>query len=130
MFNWNNSNFNSFFEKMMKDFESSRNDTGGFIHYTSSVFGTDINSITPKKDDPNFEYTIETHETDTFIITQEAWKSKIDTTVYSKKTHTPKVTNADKIKELNVQLKAAVKAEKYETAAQLQKEILKLKGAE
>lgn len=111
-------NFNHNLKKAMSDLYS--NSFSFSMHEDLTDLGF------PKKEDPNFEYSEEKAETETSVTTKETWKSTNGSVCFSRVTSTPKKkeVTADEIKE---NIKKAVKAEDYETAAALKKELEKMK---
>lgn len=88
-----------------------------------------INSLkTPSVDDENFEYFKISEETDTHIIIKETWKSKDESTIFTK--HTTKLKDKNSEEDLKMKLKEAVEKEDYLLAAKIKDQLEKIKKGE
>ena len=96
----------------------------------SSYMGFDLNLGSengfPKKDDPAFTYSEEKIENKTATTLIETWKSGDGSSTFSRTTVSPKEKEETQAS-LKEKIKAAVKAEDYETAAKLKKQLEKTK---
>lgn len=95
------------------------------FHFASEIqFWGEEGLELPKKEDPNYEYTEETKETEESIVKVETWKAKKGSTKFTKTSVQPKKKEESE-EEIKAQIKEAVKREDYETAALLKKKIEK-----
>ena len=97
-----------------------------FMYSSYFGFNQDVESSFPKKDDPAFTYSEEKIENKTSSTLIETWKSVDGTSTFSRTTVTPK-EKEETVSSLKEKIKAAVKAEDYETAAKLKKQLEKKK---
>lgn len=81
---------------------------------------------TPDKEDPNYTYNCTTVEKGDLILTEETWISKDGESKFSK-VSTELKRKEETEEEIKAQIKKAVDAEDYETAAKLKKKIEKRK---
>lgn len=109
------------FNKLTRPFENTLW-SNPFIGVDSFFSQTEISY--PKSEDPNYEFTQETIESDSSITTKETWKSVNGASTFSRVVTKPKV-KVETEEEIKNQIKLAVKSEDYELAAKLKRKIEK-----
>jgi hypothetical protein len=109
------------FNKLTRNFENSLW-LNPFTGVDSFFSQTEISY--PKSEDPNYEFTQETVESDATVTTKETWKSTDGTSTFSRVVTKPKV-KVETEDDIKNQIKLAVDSEDYELAAKLKRKIVK-----
>lgn len=108
--------FEKYHQKMMKQFDDVQKEL-------SSAFK---NFEFPSAEDPTFNYTCETKETETHLIKTEKWTAKNGIASFSRTVSEPKFAKRTE-EDIRKEIQEAVNAEDYRTAAKLKDELEEIK---